>query len=304
MPGILIVMAERTCLPRFHRTLLFIAPLVLAGLAWGVPLALYSGRAASKPVAASTEPDGVVLFRQHCAYCHGPNGDGRGSAVLDPPSRAFGRDKFKFATTLNGVPDDADLMRVIRRGIPGSSMPSFEHLPDAECRAVVEHVRRLTRQGVFDRFAARALKNDDDVDYERFAQLAATECQPAAKLEIPAIPPGTPESVARGKVIYVKVCAPCHGTEGKGDGPQVKDLKNDDGTPNVPRDLTLGLYKGGGEPEQLYARIKLGIPGTPMPAADEKQTPEEIIALVHFLQSLPKPDPYTNREMQTQGKTP
>ena len=59
-----------------------------------------------------------------------------------------------------------------------------------------------------------------------------------------------------------------------------------DGTPNYPRDLTLGQYKAGGEPEQLYVRIMLGIPGTPMPASSN-QPQAEIFALIHFLRTLP-----------------
>ena len=58
-----------------------------------------------------------------------------------------------------------------------------------------------------------------------------SSAQPGAKLEIPKIPPATFEAVARGKVVYATLCSKCHGPEGKGDGPQVKDLKNDDGTP-------------------------------------------------------------------------
>ncbi|HET9228980.1 MAG TPA: cytochrome c, partial [Thermoanaerobaculia bacterium] len=60
---------------------------------------------------------------------------------------------------------------------------------------------------------------------------------------------------------------------------------NDNGTPAKPRDLTTGLYKGGGEPEQLYARIVLGIPGTPMPASD-KLSPQDVEALVAYVRSL------------------
>src|SRR5437763_1416765 len=59
--------------------------------------------------------------------------------------------------------------------------------------------------------------------------------------------PPTPEALALGRQVFVKNCATCHGAEGGGDGPQVKDLKNDDGSPTQPRDLTLGRYKCGGE---------------------------------------------------------
>jgi mono/diheme cytochrome c family protein len=40
-------------------------------------------------------------------------------------------------------------------------------------------------------------------------------------------------SLAKGKVVWAKECASCHGDKGKGDGPAVKDLEK------KPEDLTL-----------------------------------------------------------------
>ena len=40
-------------------------------------------------------------------------------------------------------------------------------------------------------------------------------------------------SLAKGKPVWVKECASCHGDKGKGDGPAVKDLEK------KPEDLTL-----------------------------------------------------------------
>ena len=40
-------------------------------------------------------------------------------------------------------------------------------------------------------------------------------------------------SLAKGKSVYVKECASCHGDKGKGDGPAVKDLEK------KPGDLTI-----------------------------------------------------------------
>ncbi|HEY4786279.1 MAG TPA: cytochrome c, partial [Bacteroidales bacterium] len=44
----------------------------------------------------------------------------------------------------------------------------------------------------------------------------------------------TNESLALGKSTYVRHCASCHGTKGKGDGDKVKNLAN-----IAPADLTL-----------------------------------------------------------------
>jgi mono/diheme cytochrome c family protein len=65
----------------------------------------------------------------------------------------------------------------------------------------------------------------------------------------------------------------------------VKELKNENGRPTHPRDLTRGGYKGGGAPERLYARILVGMPGTPMPASNTLK-PDEVCDLVHYVRSL------------------
>ena len=43
------------------------------------------------------------------------------------------------------------------------------------------------------------------------------------------MPPTSAEAVDRGRVQYAANCASCHGPNGRGDGPQVKDLKNENG---------------------------------------------------------------------------
>src|SRR5262245_37276536 len=131
-------MTESRTLPKLRIALLLLAPIALLSLAWGTPLALrtHLGPEAKPPASASTI-DGAILYAKNCAYCHGATGDGKGSVVLQPPARRFGRDKFKFATTDNGVPTDADLMAILERGIPGSAMPSFVQLSHEERQALV-----------------------------------------------------------------------------------------------------------------------------------------------------------------------
>jgi hypothetical protein len=93
--------------------------------------------------------------------------------------------------------------------------------------------------------------------------------------------------VARGKETYVKLCATCHGATGKGDGAQ--NQTDDNGLPTRPRDFTRGIFKGGRDPRQLYTRIRLGLPGSPMPALDPQTPAGEIMDLVHFVLSFSDP---------------
>lgn len=295
----------RPPLSRATLAVLFFAPMGFTVLAYGAALLVFD-RLAVEQREAATAPaaSGAALFAQHCASCHGITGDGRGVAHLEPRARAFGADKFKLATTLNGVPTDDDLLRVLKRGIPGSAMPAFAqpadgapasgaavaaHLTDDQLRAVIGHVRELTRAGVYADIRRKIEKaGDEDFDPARASQRAAVLSQPGEPLAVPTVPvSAAPDRLANGKAAYLKNCAQCHGPEGKGDGPQVKDMKNEDGTPNRPRDFTAGVYKGGKEPAQLYARIRLGIPGTPMPATPVSSLPDADAAdLISYVLSL------------------
>ncbi len=76
---------------------------------------------------SSADSSGLVLYRRHCASCHGGDGNGRGttSVNLDPPARNFREEPMRLVSTANKLADDDDLKRAIRLGIPGSSMPAF-----------------------------------------------------------------------------------------------------------------------------------------------------------------------------------
>jgi hypothetical protein len=85
----------------------------------------------------------------------------------------------------------------------------------------------------------------------------------------------------------MKVCSPCHGASGRGDGSQ--DQRDDDGTPNRPRDFTRGVFKSGRDPRALYTRVRLGLPGSPMPALTADTPPAEVMDVVQYVLSLSDP---------------
>ena len=282
-----------------------LAPFALLGLWFAGGTAVHNYANPAMPagrakVAPGGELDGAALFARHCAYCHGERGNGKGIAGLFPQARYFGRDKYKFTVTRRGdgggMPTDGDLLYVLRRGIPGTAMWGFEdRMTEWEMRAVIGHLRALTRAGLAERFRLEADKNEEDPDWKEIAKKVEREVQPDEFVAMPDFSPATPESVARGQQLFVNaaktLCASCHGNDGRGDGPAVNDKKNDepykggDGLPNKPRDLTTGLYKGGGEKERLYPRIRHGIPGTPMPP-HTKLKPREVEDLIDYVLSL------------------
>jgi mono/diheme cytochrome c family protein len=240
---------------------------------------------------------GKELYTAYCAACHGETGDGNGLAArfVYPKPRNFREAKFRLVSTTNRVPSDDDLMRVLEHGMPGSAMFSFAHLPEPARRALVAHVRQLTRTGVEESLKKAAAEFGETIDPAELAVTADSKCKPASTITIPTdLLASTAESVTRGRQVYVKQgCVSCHGDTGKGDG--VQDQRDDDGTPTAPRDYTRGIFKGGRETEQLYARTLLGMPGSPMPSSGNLK-PDEIADLVHYLQSLSDPSAQTKVE--------
>ena len=129
---------------------------------------------------------------------------------------------------------------------------------------------------------------------------------------------GHKDFVATGRQLFYQRgnCAQCHGDTAVGNGQleNFDDWTNDwIKTPGVdpfdpatfqnfvaagalpprpikPRNLTESVYRGGGEPEEIYLRIANGIEGTPMPAAPALSS-DEIWALVAYVKILPYTDP-------------
>jgi cytochrome c len=78
---------------------------------------------------------GKVLYAKYCVQCHGEKGDGNGYATphLLPRPRDFTSGKFKVRTTPSGaLPTHQDLVNIIRRGMPYTSMPAWPDLTDQE----------------------------------------------------------------------------------------------------------------------------------------------------------------------------
>jgi len=76
-----------------------------------------------------------------------------------------------------------------------------------------------------------------------------TEATPAAD----AIPvPATGYSVREGQTLFQHYCAPCHGTEGQGDGFNAYSLDP------KPRDLTDAAFKAARSEEDLAGVIRIG----------------------------------------------
>lgn len=227
------------------------------------------------------------LYTRHCAACHGERGDGAGPAAvfLYPKPRNFREGRFRLISTINGVPTLADLEQSIRRGLPGSAMVPWPHLSPEELKLLAEFTLEFRRQGVRDFELATAAENGDDPPDEDYLRQAADDAVAAGEvLAVPPFPQPTAESLLRGKEIYVRQgCVSCHGAEGRGDGQQ--QMIDSEGFATRPRDLTRGIYKGPSDFASVFRRLKLGLPGSPMPASGTL-TDEQIADATHFVLSL------------------
>lgn len=227
-----------------------------------------------------------ALYAQHCAACHGTLGDGGGLAAqhLFPRPRDFRNERFRIVSTDRGTPAWEDLEAVTRRGLPGTSMPAFDRLPADERRLIVEEVRRLHRDGVRQHFLELMHGEGEDVDEAEVAEFVDLRTAPGEPVRPPQFGPADPDAVARGRRLYLQQnCQSCHGDDGAGANDVT--LFDDQRRPTPPRDLIHDPLKGGSEPENIYRRLALGMPGSPHPASSTL-SPHELADLVHYTRSL------------------
>ena len=145
-----------------------------------------------RPVAGAPEgipeqvTDFALLFRTHCAGCHGAEGRGGAALALADP-------------VYLAIADDTVLTAVIRGGVAGSLMPAFGQsagglLTDDQVTALVHGIRGR---------------------WARPDALGGATAPPYAA-------PG-PGDAARGAQVFQTFCAGCHGEGGRG-GPKASAI--------------------------------------------------------------------------------
>jgi mono/diheme cytochrome c family protein len=256
---------------------------------------------AAGPAWTDTVGANYGLYRKHCVHCHGISGDGRGPTALflNPYPRDYRQGVYKFKSTYTAAkPTNEDLHRVLVNGVPGTAMPSFSLLPEAEVDALVEYVKYLSYRGqmetaltnfAFNDLGEEEIEGEDGETTTRLIPLNPAEDSEQATIvkellteivddwaaaneqiivpteeEIPAdnrTPEQIAESVAKGRELFFGVranCVKCHGPTGLGDGQQ-------DDFDNWNKANKLFLDSVAADPEHEMARDRAKVAATLFP---------------------------------------
>ena len=226
---------------------------------------------------------GRDVYGTYCVGCHGEQGDGEGPAArfLEPKPRDFRPGQLKFAAVASGeAARDEDYLRVIRQGLSGTAMPSFELLSQQEQDAVVAYVRTFSE--------------NEDV--------------PGAMVPIPEDPwvDDVEAGIEAGRKAYHAgaQCASCHPAyatraeiaawnEEAGRPPEARpnvyeseSTESSWGPPIRATDFLIDRVKTGAQVDDLALVVAAGIGGTAMPTWGGSLEPEQLWGLAYYVRSV------------------
>jgi mono/diheme cytochrome c family protein len=243
-----------------------------------------------KVVAAEVLSEGERAYTLYCRACHGDKGDGKGPAArgLRPPPRDFTLGMFKFAAVPGGtLPNDDDLVRIVRGGLHGTAMLAWDGIPEEDVRDAIQYVKTFSPRW----------KDEEP------GEAIVAGADPWKGRE--------GEGVVRGKKLYhgLAQCLGCHPsfasrsfiTQASKEltGNAVTDFRDDMygsmltesdyGVKILPPDFTrseLRSIRPDHRREDLYRVIAAGVGGTAMPTWHGSLPEEDLWALVHYVDSL------------------
>ena len=186
-------------------------------------------------------------------------------------------------------------------------MPSFALYEAQEVERVLDYVILLSIRGQTERFVVDSYQPGEQITAQVANEQASIVAGSWSGTEQKVVKPKTlpppvddKKSLARGKELFMNPnvqCVACHGPEGRGDGLErglaTGSLANPDAWRDQlkPADLTLGVYRGGGRPIDLFRRIHAGVKGGRMPSQAANLKEEQIWDLVNYVRTLPYEEP-------------
>jgi DMSO reductase family type II enzyme heme b subunit len=233
------------------------------------PVAVIAVFLTAGPALAQEHP-GKPVYDRWCAECHGMEGRGDGPAATHmlPRPRDFTEARYQIRTTASGeLPTDADMMRVIERGMPGTAMPGWPKLSTSQKTDLIAYLK------TFSRF---------------FESEAAPE-----PIDVGRAPRASSDAIEEGRQLYDRLeCWKCHGRAGRGDGASAPTQTDDNDMPIRPADLSQNWrFNGGGTVEDIHMRLRTGLDGTPMPSSSDLiaanvVTEDQLWNVAHYVRSL------------------
>ncbi|OGW24858.1 MAG: Triheme cytochrome c, partial [Nitrospinae bacterium RIFCSPLOWO2_12_FULL_47_7] len=191
-------------------------------------------------------------------------------------------------TEFGVIPSDQDIFNIISKGMPGTTMPAWKHLPENDRWSLVYYPKTLTNK--FEKFYAKG------------------EALETIKAGDP--PPSTAEGLVEGKQLFINHCSGCHGLEGRSDGTSTERIVDIDSDALWPRNLTKPwLFRRGSSLKDLYLTIRTGLSGTAMPKFSEKKlSDQQAWNLLHYIKTLAtsedRPDIRPIRTKKVSGDLP
>ncbi len=227
-----------------------------------------------------TKADGQSqeLYDLRCSVCHADEGAGDGIAAdtLYPRPRDFTLGLFKYKTSPGTMPvRDEDLFNTIKFGLTGTGMPGWSKLmSDEQIKSLIPLLKRFDISATWSPEDAEDDDFDEDGHYKKDNFKSVLEIEPLdGQIAY------SEDSVIKGKAAF-EPCQECHGVDGRGNIRSGKRLADDWGYRVWPRDLNKPwVWRATNRSSEkdpvkardqivknIYTRLSIGIPGTPMPA--------------------------------------
>jgi mono/diheme cytochrome c family protein len=238
------------------------------------------------PHAAATLALGRTVYERDCIGCHGPKGDGQGPGAkfLSPKPRDFTKGLFKFAAVPAGeLPHDQDLLRTLRNGLHGTSMPSWALMPEDEAIAVVQYVKTFSPRWTQRKPGAAIVPTEDPfakrpekgVELGRKVYHAVARCW------------GCHAAYETRAAIYADGLAMGQTLDSFRDGLYAPEPKQSDWGDFIrPPDFTVDTLKAGDSLDDIYRDIASGIGGTAMPMWRGALPEDQLWGLTHYVKTL------------------
>lgn len=255
-----------------------------------MPMVLFQPKASGHGNDYSATPPNIadaargrqIYVREGCFYCHTQftriqdRGYGplvkEGDYVFETPHQLGTARTGPDLTNEGGrFPSEWQKAHLITPRIvkPGSIMPSFSYLSEADMNDLVAYIQTLGNKRTVTTFVQAP------------DEYLPTTPQGRGLAARKTVDTNSDAAANAGRGIYTQNCAACHGLEGRGNGPNAITLEK------KPPNLTRDYYKQ--YPDEFwYYRISEGVIGTRMPRFQEILSEEQRWYLTAYLKTLPK----------------